>query len=156
MFFTSMISRKGISLLLSAGLLLSTPQFVLASPINTNEAEQVEVSIHKVANDIKVENLSKHGKYFVVDNANSALSIPKNPQQAIELQTTTGTLSVKMPNTNTLEAGEEVDGTVVYGSKKDAVDFAVQGIDCKNGSAVRSLIIINDNSALKKYTFEFE
>ena len=143
-------------MLLSAGLLLSIPQFVLASPAITNEAEQTESAIHKVANDIKIENLRECGNGFVADNTNSALSIPKNPQQPIELQTATGTLSVKMPHTNTLKSAEEVDGTVVCGSKKDAVDFAVQGIDCNNGSAVRSLIVINDNSAPRKYTFEFD
>lgn len=148
--------KKGIAMVLSAGLFLSIPQFVLASPAITNEAEQTESAIHKVANDIKIGNLREYGNGFAIANTNSALSIPKNPQQPIKLKTVAGTLSVKMPHTNTLKSAEEVDGTVVYGSKKDAVDLAVQGIDCNNGSAVRSLIVINDNSAPRKYTFEFD
>ena len=54
------------------------------------------------------------------------LSIPKNPKQAVELQTGTDTLSGKMPHANTLENANEVNNTVVYSPKNEStVDYAV-------------------------------
>lgn len=156
MFLSKKTVNKGITLLICIGLLTAIAQFYSVDTAVAGQIEKTELSIKTVADDIEVGQLKEKKTAFVSNKKSSELYIPKNPQKAIELKTGNEHLAVNLPNKNTLTKSKEIDDTVVYSSKNNtSVEYAVQGINYEEGTGVRGLVIIKDNSAPKEYSFDF-
>lgn len=133
----------------------------------SEQAAQAEKAIRKVMEEDENEvgneagnDLAESSKAFVNECDGVSIEIPKDPKDGIAMDNENGAdVSMKLPDVISCEEGENVNGTVIYDSKKKDLAVAVQcgeGDSEIEGGVVRTMLVIETADAPKEYRFGFD
>jgi hypothetical protein len=145
-----------VSIIISFIFLIAMPQFTFAESNLMSSEEKTESIIDRLGGTVSTERLSEKDNAFYASNGNCNIVIPKSGNNEIELQNQAACLTVKLPYHQTLNEAKRAEDTVIYSSNSDpSIKYAVQGLAYKEGSGLRCLIIIENSTAPKRYSYEF-
>lgn len=126
-----------------------------------SRTEQAGIVEDVTGTDYIADNYLEERDVYIVNNADSSISIPKDGGDTIIFDSNgTKPIGFALPEEAEISRGQLLgNGTVLYDSPKGNVSMGVQALSrTENGmtyNAVRSLITIMDASAPHEYSFKF-
>ena len=163
------MNKKIISIVLIFTMIASSISVVSATSKN-NECKNIstELNVADLLNQVPtlggvINNARETTNNFIYSADNTKISIPKEGSGYIKstFDPEHGQIKMKLPDVvSTAEAKKTKNGTMVYNSKRGNTDVLVQMLEDEENdfvfSSVRTMVLIKDATAPKRYDFTFD